>query len=329
MGPPTCLAALTSLVRLFDVNLEVLAFLLGDLLKLLTSCIQHETEAVARIGVEGLKQLLLLTGRSLSPKAWEDVARTIFLLFNESMPSKLMVRDVSACVELPFRRDVVVMQCVVQLLLIDMLQETMGQHLQHIPPVAVMSLLDSLRCSFEFAHKFNQQIGLRQALKRLGFMSEMKQLPGLLKQELEALSCLLKTLFQVPSDDRMCAGGCSEKAVHQLLAISEGVLCNYVLKEQRLQEHLESPGTPDASLGDMPADMLPSERDAILAEMEREVTRLMPIICEIVLPGIRHLDALQSQRFFPMLCELTVVSSCDVRLMLRDMFMDQAKELDA
>ena len=59
MGPPTCLAALTKLVGLFEARLDSLAFLLDDVLRLIENCVQHDTEAVARIGVEGFKQLLL------------------------------------------------------------------------------------------------------------------------------------------------------------------------------------------------------------------------------------------------------------------------------
>merc|ERR1719310_1630788 len=114
---------------------------------------------------------------------------------------------------LPFSKEEVVIQCVVQLLLIDMLQETVTQHYDHIPPAGIMVLLDALQRSYEFAQEFNQQIDLRQALKRLGFMREMKQLPGLLKQEREALSCSLKILFQVLRDERM------QKSDHALKAM--------------------------------------------------------------------------------------------------------------
>merc|ERR1711977_770811 len=104
------------------------------------------------------------------------------------MPSKLMCAEIETAADgqLPFRKDDVVIQCVVQLLLIEMLQDTVKQHYEHIPAIGIMTLLDALQQSFEFAQEFNQKIGLRQTLKRLGFMREMRQLPGLLKQEREA-----------------------------------------------------------------------------------------------------------------------------------------------
>merc|ERR1719217_1711295 len=47
IGPPTCLAALTALVRLFEAHLESLSFLMPDVLQLMVNCIQDSTEAVA------------------------------------------------------------------------------------------------------------------------------------------------------------------------------------------------------------------------------------------------------------------------------------------
>ena len=45
--------------------------------------------------------------------------------------------------------------------------------------------------SYDFTSNFNKQLDLRNSLWQEGFLSEMKQLPGLLKQERESLKCLL------------------------------------------------------------------------------------------------------------------------------------------
>ncbi|CAE8639249.1 unnamed protein product, partial [Polarella glacialis] len=96
MGPATCLEALTQLNRLFEAHLDSLAFLLEDVLRLIQNCIQHEYEALARIGVEGLKQLLNGTGKKLKPESWQKVTKSILLLFRDSMPTKLMHVDIKA-----------------------------------------------------------------------------------------------------------------------------------------------------------------------------------------------------------------------------------------
>merc|ERR1740129_695629 len=99
-----------------------------------------------------------------------------------------------------------------------------------------MTLLDALQRSFAFAQDFNQRIELRQALKRLGFMREMKQLPGLLKQEREATSCSLKILFQVQADARMQRSAHAAQATERLTQLCSTVLRNYV---QDLEEDLQ------------------------------------------------------------------------------------------
>jgi len=334
MGPPTCLAALTALVRVFAANLESLAFLLDDVLKLLRTCIQHESEAVARIGVEGFKQLLLNSGRRLQPESWQKVTEAILVLFRDSMPENLLEHEETvhslaqqqerapkADPVLPFSKDEVVIQCVVQLLLIDMLQDTVNQHYEHIPPVGVMVLLDALQRSFEFAQQFNQRIDLRQALKRLGFMREMKQLPGLLKQEREALSCSLKVLFQVQRDARMLDSEFAPQGMERLMKLCTMVLKNYVFKERQVQEHTDH----GQEVGEG------RDREPITVEMEREVMGLVPIISEVVLKGLKNLDAKHFAKYaselFPMLCELTLSSSREVRLMVREVMLEQVGPL--
>mmetsp|Transcript_53139 Transcript_53139/g.95363 ORF Transcript_53139/g.95363 Transcript_53139/m.95363 type:complete len:1752 (+) Transcript_53139:149-5404(+) len=324
MGPPTCLAALTHLVRLFDAHIDALAFLLDDVLRLIQNCIQHEFEAVARIGVEGFKQLLLLSGKKLKPESWQKVTRSILSLFRDSMPTKLMHVDVKAASQLPFSKDDVVIQCVVQLLLIDMLQDAGTQHYENIPPQGIMTLLDALKQSFEFAQEFNRQIELRQALKRLGFMREMKQLPGLLKQERESLSCSLKLLFQVQADPRMQDTEFAQQAVERLLNLCSSVLQNYASKEKLLQERAESPPP------DMSAEGL-RDREAATVEVEREVMGLVPIISEVVVKGLKDLPKEQFDKhvhdLFPLFCELTIVNSREVRVMVREVLLERITPL--
>jgi len=320
---PTCLHALTSLVRLFEAHLDALSFLLDDVLTLIENCIQHDAEAVARIGVEGFKQLLLQTGKTLKPDAWQKVTASILRLFGDSMPRKIMCDEaaVSSEGQLPFRKDHVVTQCVVQLLLIDMLQDTVAQHYEHIPPAGLMTLLDALQQSFEFAQEFNQQIELRQMLKRLGFMKEMKQVPGLLKQEREALSCSLKILFQVQSDARMQKSEFAAQAVERLMSLCSTVLRNYVSKERLLHEQADAAPEPKED----------KDREAAVVEMAREVHGLVPIISEVVMKGLKDLQAHQFTRFvqelFPLLSDLVTVNSREVRLMVREVLNEQVSPL--
>merc|ERR1711972_1298417 len=231
--------------------------------------------------------------------------------------------------QLPFRKDDVVIQCVVQLLLIDMLQDTVAQHYEHIPPAGLMSLLDVLQRSFEFAQEFNQKIELRQTLKQLGFMREMKQLPGLLKQEREALSCSLKVLFQVQGDDRMQQSEHAGQAVERLMALCATVLQNYIVKEQTLQRQADA--TAESSPSSEGAQDRPTNAEAAAVEMEREVHGLVPIISEVVMRGLRDLHpdrfARYTQELCPLLFELSTVNSREVRIMLREVLLEQVVPL--
>jgi len=327
MGRATCLQALTALVRLFEAHLEALSFLLDDVLQLIKGCICHDTEAVARIGVEGFRQLLMVTGKKLSPDCWSKVTVCLLQLFQGSMPTKLMCVEVNASDndELPFRKDDVVIQCVVQLFLIDLLKDTVTQHYEHIPPNGIITLLDALQQSFEFAQEFNQKIELRQTLKRLGFIREMRQLPGLLKQEREALSCSLKVLFQVQADPRMMDSEHHAKAVERLRRLCSMVLRNYVNKEKILMEQVDQQPQPDQEDGKA------QEREAATVEMERELNGLVPIISEVVLKGLKDLKAEQFRSFvsemLPLLCELCVVNSREVRERVRDVLLEQVAPL--
>jgi len=326
MGPPTCLAALTALVRLFESNLESLSFLLDDVLRLIEKCVQHDTEAVARIGVEGFKQLLLQTGKSLDAASWQKVTASILKLFSESMPTELMrvEPNVPGDRDLPFRKEAVVNQCVVQLLLIDMLQDAVEQHYEYISTAGIMTLLDALQRSFEFAQEFNQQIELRQSLKRLGFMKEMKQLPGLLKQEREALSCSLKVLFRIQGDERMVGKEHSEQAMARLMHLCSGMLRNYVSKEQHLQELTDARHAQDPQ----PPDVPPKDRDV---EMEREISGLERIISEVLLRGLKEMRPEQFARrapeLFPLLSDLALVNSREIRFMVRDVLVQRVGPL--
>eukprot|EP00928_Gymnodinium_smaydae_P017978 TRINITY_DN16856_c0_g1_i1.p1 TRINITY_DN16856_c0_g1~~TRINITY_DN16856_c0_g1_i1.p1 ORF type:complete len:1849 (-),score=514.47 TRINITY_DN16856_c0_g1_i1:74-5620(-) len=329
MAPPTCLAAMTELVKLFDANLEAVAFLLDDVLTLIVACVQHDIEMVSRIGVSGFKQLLVATGSRLPEEAWSKVTTTILQLLGDSMPTKLLLVDPMAPegARLPFSQQEVVAQCVVHLLLIDSVQDIIKEHYGHIPPSCIMNLLNGLQGSIDFAHKFNQRIDLRQALKRLGFMKEMLQLPGLLKQEREALSCSLRMLFRLQSDERIRGDQrYAADAQERLSGLCCAVLRNYAEKERLLREQTsERAGDADASSAAARA------REAAAVETEREVVGLVTIVSGVVLTGLRELPPANfaglAQRLFPLLADLVVVNAPEVRTLVREVLVERVQPL--
>lgn len=70
-------------------------------------------------------------------------------------------------------------------------------HYSKIPPPDMLSILNAVENSYRFAQTFNSQIILRYKLWKNGFMEEMRNLPGLLKQEKESLNVYLTLLFKM------------------------------------------------------------------------------------------------------------------------------------
>lgn len=99
--------------------------------------------------------------------------------------------------ELPFNQDACFTKCIVQLLLINTVQETVEKFYDQLSLTNLNILLDCLDRSYRFAKEFNQELGLRLKLWNDGFMADLKQLPGLNAQEREAISNYLKILFRM------------------------------------------------------------------------------------------------------------------------------------
>jgi len=310
MGPTTCLTAITELVKVVAENLTAVSFLLDDVLSLIVNFVQHNEEGVARIGVEGLKQLLASTGKMLQADNWRKATAVLLHLFEISMPTKLLhsTGEPAQLKELPFEQQAVVIQCVVHLLLIDTVQDTVTQYYDVIPEESVLTLVDALQGSLDFARNFNGKIELRMTLKKLGFMREMRQLPGLLKQEREALSCSLRLLFCAHTDPRM-ADKHASSVRNRLYTLAVNVLSNYAVKERLSRQ----PHEFQANAG--------SAEEAVVVETEREVSGLAPIVSDVLLAGLRDLS---SQEFmplapgvFPMLCDLVLAENPEIRLAVR------------
>merc|ERR1712194_505374 len=123
------------------------------------------------------------------------------------------------------------------LLLIDCVHSAFEKHAESLPRdnEVIKLVLDALEASFTFAHSFNQKITLRLELKRLGFMANMRDLPGLLKQEREGLTCYLGILFGLYGMGRLDSELCEK-----LVDCSKSVIQNYVEKDREMQSMLRS-----------------------------------------------------------------------------------------
>ena len=86
----TCMAALSSLVRLQARFFNRQTFLLPELLKLLENCIDQDIEGLARIGVACLQILLAEAGPRFDEHSWPLIVDTFKGLFTRTMPRDLL-----------------------------------------------------------------------------------------------------------------------------------------------------------------------------------------------------------------------------------------------
>ena len=112
----------------------------------------------------------------------------------------------------PERKDfpAIISKCVLHLLVIQTLQEVLDSGIDKKAVYNALSskhlfvLLDCLEKSYRFSKAFNEEMELRMALYRMGFM---KQLPNLLKQETSSVLIYLSILIRMyldEKDERVC-----------------------------------------------------------------------------------------------------------------------------
>ncbi|XP_026189724.1 uncharacterized protein LOC34624316, partial [Cyclospora cayetanensis] len=220
--------------------------------------------------------------------------------------------------KLPFDPQDVATRCVAQLLLIDVLQ-----------------------------------VSLRAKLQRCGFMSELKQLPGLLKQQREAAAAaaalLLAALRAEHSPDSLlradgeclpplsagdsasaeaatASGGArlSAFAISRYMRFCRWHIAQYLRKEQELRELAEAPRDHELQHRDDPAakgraaqDALRAVQQADLAEGARALASLATLVSSAVLQGVSQLpDSLVEENaslVLGMVLELVAAESRELR----------------
>lgn len=130
--------------------------------------------------------------------------------------------DTSAESKIDFR--VVRSKCVVQLLLIEVVQEVVVSFYEQLATPHIVSMSQCLEMSYTFAHKFNADIELRYSLWRTGFMN---QVPNLLKQETNGLMAYLRIMFWLYLDGER-RGDVAEWSEERVMALCESVLGRYI-----------------------------------------------------------------------------------------------------
>ncbi|CBZ54059.1 Sec7 domain containing protein, related [Neospora caninum Liverpool] len=225
---------------------------------------------------------------------------------------------------LAFDSSHVVTHCVVQLLLIDVLQQVVGTLAPRLPAPVLARFLCALESSFLFANIFNQQVEFRHVLQQRGFMSGMRHLPGLHKQSREAVSASLSLLTSVlasPGKSSSAPAGASSvllsaseasargpgrsrsmsaaEAAERFLRVSRWLVCQFLSREKDVAKLAEEKRLKETLARQQPshlsrdgktgwAEKTKSEtlKHLELTESERELAGFAPLICGKMLPGL-------------------------------------------
>lgn len=213
----TLIQALNQLIDLTSCYFDKLLFLLPQTLNLLKSCLISDNETLSRIGSTCLQKLVDKNLTKLDASAWEMIATFFVELFEETTPYFLFFRldgpDDQYCAKLPYLKQPLppppdrkefqklVPKCSLHSVAVQTLQDVLSTGnnetvICSIPGVSLLRLMDCFRKSHRFASDFNECIGLRNALHKMGYMT---QVPNLLKIETTSANFYLDTLIKLYS----------------------------------------------------------------------------------------------------------------------------------
>ncbi|CAD8044148.1 unnamed protein product [Paramecium primaurelia] len=181
---------------------------LPDFLKLFQNCIQNQNEKLAQLSIQAFKMMIMEKGLQFEQKDWELILLFIQQMLKYTIPTKLKDIDQSIIKqEQQFSRKLqrqkslqsvtnniineCYSQCAAQLLLIQTSKDICELYHQNWNLNQLDNLENTFYESYQFAKLFNQQIEQRYNIWKSGFMQDMNVLPGLLRQEREAFSCMI------------------------------------------------------------------------------------------------------------------------------------------
>ncbi|KAJ3290032.1 guanine nucleotide exchange protein for ADP-robosylation factor [Borealophlyctis nickersoniae] len=123
----------------------------------------------------------------------------------------------------------IIVKCVLHLLIIQTLDEVLRSGpedavYKSLTSQHLFTLIDCLERSYRFAQAFNEDMELRMALYRMGFM---RQLPNLLKQETSSVSSYILVLIKMYSDPNEERRSMRIEIEKRLIPLSYDIICHY------------------------------------------------------------------------------------------------------
>jgi brefeldin A-inhibited guanine nucleotide-exchange protein len=212
----TLVSAMRLLTDLYGTFHCLIETCLDSLLDLIMICILQENDTLARLGSSCLISFIEKNVAVFSPLVWDNILTRIVTVFDTTTPKELYFEVENnngivyhtpfnmAYYSKPTRKEFpkIIVKCVLHLIAIQTVQKILENEQQDLIFESfkrrhVFTLGDCLYRSYIFAQMFNDNIPLREALLKMGFM---KTLPNLVKQETSACIVYLKLLSRMYRD---------------------------------------------------------------------------------------------------------------------------------
>jgi len=153
-----------------------------DIICLFITNIRNST--MAQVVATSLVQLVQIIGSKLQVQEWDSFTSSLCLCFEVTLPKGLFDKQ-------PQNLDHLFTQSIVQLQLIKCAQQTLSLYFSFFQEANIHQILKSLDISHSLFKDFNQNIEVRKNVWKLGFMKNMKSLPGLIKNQYLSLATMI------------------------------------------------------------------------------------------------------------------------------------------
>ena len=259
----TLIQALRKMIILFSTFFEELSKMMDGYLSLLISCICQDNDAISKIGISCLQDLIFTNMKKFDNEHWKKINITFKELFKLTSAVELFELDPlmnnqinnknKANVEdgeeeqseddddddvdidndkEEFSSQEIVIKCVLHLHMIQLLSELFDNN-EFYETITYDTLIEFSKLlfeSYEFAKKFNEDYELRVRLWNGGIVDK---LPNLLKQETSSVGVYISIIFRVYCDKDKCDEEGRQIIVEKLIPLSKSLLDRGIEFEER------------------------------------------------------------------------------------------------
>lgn len=237
----TLIQVLNNMVALFTHYFEELRPLLKEFLQLLINCVCQENDTIARTGKSCFYDFVVLNATKFDDEQWDEIADAFKTLFDLTTAAELfeldplkvkrgevadfdLIDNGAAAANGAHKKSSIVVKCVLQLLMIEMLLELSinDDFYEAIPHKQLIKFADLLLESYKFAKSFNEDYDLRVRLWNSGVI---ERLPNLLKQESMSSAVFLNIMFRLYCDKEKA----TEKETKRWILLSVVPICESIV----------------------------------------------------------------------------------------------------